>query len=131
MKRLSLFVLPLMLSVLLAACGEKAPADAAATASAPAEAPQVEASAAQGTAEEVYLEGIRIKDSGDYEKAYATLNQAMEMGAPCASFFIGIMYENGEGRSADKAQALDWYKKSYAAGCNEAGKRVKLLQNKK
>lgn len=117
--------LVLSTALLLTSCGEKNTAG---------QSPASETSAAAAPAERTqsyYAEASEARGQGNYEKSFELFTKSDELGeSPCASFFVGIAYENGEGRPADTAKAVEWYQKSLGKGCVEAGNRLKDLQKK-
>ncbi len=63
----------------------------------------------------------------DYAKAYEYLKQAADLNNADAQAVIGIMYENGYGRSLDYAKAAEWYQKAAAQDQSNAQNSLGLL----
>ena len=49
-------------------------------------------------------------DRGDYETALKEWRPLAEQGLAAAQFFLGVIYENGEGVSQDYGEAMRWYR---------------------
>lgn len=128
MNRIIGIVFALTLSLFLTGCGKKS--EEAATGAAPVASEQA-APAAASSLDDLYQQANNARDKGEQQKSFELFTQADAQGSDCASFFIGMAYENGEGRPADMAKAMEWYQKSSTAGCVEATKRIKLLKGKK
>ena len=120
------------LSFVLIGCEKKSQSSMATSSTETTAAQTSEAPAVQGSeADKLYDEGNNYHNKGEIDKAFAAFSKASELGSVCAPFFIGIIYENGEGgRQADMKQALEWYEKASSRGCVEATKRIKLLTKK-
>ena len=122
MKRFFLLALPLLLSAILMGCGEKSSTDT--TGAAPSE--QADKPL---TANDVLIQAMSLRDGApgfavDKAKALELFAQADSMGETCASFFLGVMYENGEAGAPDNQKALEWYTKAQKNGCPGDPKRV-------
>lgn len=63
----------------------------------------------------------------DYAKAYEYLKQAADLNNADAQAVIGIMYENGYGRSLDYVKAAEWYQKAAAQDQSNAQNSLGLL----
>jgi TPR repeat protein len=59
---------------------------------------------------------IAANERGDYETALRRYQKLASDGDSMASYFLGKMYENGQGVVQDGAKALDWYRKSVEQG---------------
>ena len=55
-------------------------------------------------------------DTGRYERAFEYFSEYAKMGNATAQYYLGYMYENGEGVSQDSAKAAEWYRKSAEQG---------------
>lgn len=55
-------------------------------------------------------QGLALFDDGDYPGARRTLTELANKGDANAQQVLGIMYENGQGMTADLQQALKWYR---------------------
>ncbi len=60
--------------------------------------------------------GERAWVAGGYRTALALLKPLAVQGNPVAQFFVGAMYENGQGVLQDYAQAVVWFRKAAAQG---------------
>jgi uncharacterized protein len=59
-------------------------------------------------------------DRGDYEKAFEEFLPLARAGDPVAQFFVGLMYDLGEGVAQDDVGAVEWYSHSAEQGIAEA-----------
>ena len=58
---------------------------------------------------QTYQEGRAAYISGEYQTAYDILRPLADSGDADAQKMMGIMYDYGQGVSADPQQALEWY----------------------
>ena len=65
-------------------------------------------------------EGKAAYDGGDYAKAYKEFKDLAEHGNAGAQFFLGKMYELGNGVPQDGDEALKWYLKAAGQGNADA-----------
>jgi hypothetical protein len=65
-----------------------------------------------------FLEGGSADKLGtvDYQQAYRWLSAAAEQGSPRAQVNLGVMYQQGLGRSRDINRALYWFEKAKEKG---------------
>ena len=56
----------------------------------------------------------------DYEKALSYFREGADRSGPSAGYFIGLMYEHGQGVPVDLAVAHTWMKKSAELGNTDA-----------
>ena len=67
----------------------------------------------------MYL-GSVARRMGNYDVAFAEFEALADEGSPEAMFLLAQMYESGEGRTADKSAAIEWYKSAGEAGHRDA-----------
>ena len=60
--------------------------------------------------------GMDAKNRGDFAKALREWRPLAEQGDARAQFYLGMLYENGDGVSEDFGKAREWYQKSAAQG---------------
>jgi len=60
--------------------------------------------------------GMDAKNRGDYAKALREWQPLAEQGEARAQFYLGMLYENGDGVPEDFGKAREWYEKSAAQG---------------
>ena len=60
----------------------------------------------------------------DYAEAAKWFRRAAKKGEANSQFFLGMMYEKGEGVPQDDDEALTWYRKAAALCHDEAGERL-------
>ncbi len=65
---------------------------------------------------------------GDYETAIAELEPAAQSGDATAQYYLGVLYDHGEGVARNYRTAADWYEKAAAQGHREAQFKLGLLQ---
>ena len=65
-------------------------------------------------------EGTRAYDRGDYMTAMNELQPLAEQGLAPAQFYLGMMYENGQGSPQDYQEAARWYLKAAKQGHDRA-----------
>lgn len=75
----------------------------------------------------MYLRGYGM-DAPDYEQAWALFQEAAAQDSKAAWFWLGTMWEDGLGRSADPQQALACYDKSAGLGRAGAAERADALR---
>src|SRR5687767_6765624 len=63
-----------------------------------------------------YQAGMEAYGRGDYAKALREWQPLAEQGDASAQFYLGLLYENGDGVSRDFAKARQWYEKAAAQG---------------
>jgi uncharacterized protein len=64
--------------------------------------------------------GTQAYDRGDYVTAMNELHPLAEQGLASAQFYLGVMYENGQGVPQDYPEAARWYLKSAKQGHDRA-----------
>ena len=64
--------------------------------------------------------GVDAYQRGDYAAALAEWHPLAEQGDAYAQFFLGVMYDNGEGVPQDDAEAARWYRPAAEQGVAEA-----------
>jgi len=69
-------------------------------------------------------DGKAAYDRGDYVKAYKEFKPLAEEGNAEAQYFVGFMYDTGEGVAKDKDEAAKWYRKAAEQGHLEAQLRM-------
>lgn len=72
------------------------------------------------TAEKLYQDGIKYRDAGDFEMAFALFTSAANQNHANAQFQLGYSYDIGRGCKQDYVQARQWYEKAAAAGLSGA-----------
>src|SRR5690606_13747029 len=65
----------------------------------------------------LHRDALRVREAGDFAKAFDLFNQAATAGDRDAMFFLGVMYEHGESVDVNYEKAIEWYTKSDALGC--------------
>ena len=60
--------------------------------------------------------GMDAKNRGDYAKALREWRPLAEQGEARAQFYLGMLYENGDGVPEDFGKAREWYQKSADQG---------------
>jgi len=60
--------------------------------------------------------GMDAKNRGDFAKALREWRPLAEQGNARAQFYLGVLYENGDGVPEDYEKAREWYMKSAAQG---------------
>ena len=60
--------------------------------------------------------GMDAKNRGDFAKALREWRPLAEQGDAQAQFYLGVLYENGDGIPPDYGKAREWYEKSAAQG---------------
>jgi len=60
--------------------------------------------------------GMDAKNRGDFAKALREWRPLAEQGEARAQFYLGMLYENGDGVPEDFGKAREWYEKSAAQG---------------
>lgn len=60
--------------------------------------------------------GMDAKNRGDFAKALREWRPLAEQGEARAQFYLGMLYENGDGVPEDYGKAREWYEKSAAQG---------------
>jgi len=58
----------------------------------------------------------QLCENGQYEQAFPVCSKAAEQGNVNAQFFLGWMYDSGEGIRQDHAKAVRWYRKAAEQG---------------
>ena len=61
-------------------------------------------------------EGLAAYNRGDYETALRESKPLSKQGDAEAQFYLGLMYDNGQGVSQDYIAAMKWYKKAAERG---------------
>ncbi len=61
-------------------------------------------------------EGMRAYYTGDHEEAMRQFLKLAHRGDAEAQYFLGYMYDTGQGISADKAEAARWYERAAVQG---------------
>jgi uncharacterized protein len=74
------------------------------------------AQSATNSAANVLAEAVAAYDGKNYRDALRLFRPLAEKGNPEAQYYIGRMYEKGQGVSKDKAQTIYWYRKSAEGG---------------
>ena len=60
--------------------------------------------------------GMDARNRGDFAKALREWRPLAEQGDARAQFYLGMLYENGDGVPRDYEKAREWYEKSAAQG---------------
>jgi TPR repeat protein len=60
--------------------------------------------------------GMDAKNRGDFAKALREWQPLAERGDAGAQFYLGMLYENGDGAPEDFGKAREWYEKSASQG---------------
>ena len=63
-----------------------------------------------------YQAGMDAYGRGDYAAALRELRPLAEQGDPGAQFYLGLLYENGDGVPRDFVKARQWYEKAAIQG---------------
>ena len=72
------------------------------------------------TAKKLYEDGIKYRNSGDLEMAFALFTSAANMGYADAQFSLAYCYDMGRGCAVDRKMAAHWYQKAADAGLSGA-----------
>ena len=73
--------------------------------------------------------GIAAFESGDYKKALSIFRPLAEANDANAQFYMGWMYDEGNGVTENDQEALKWYEKSAKSGNESAAKAAKLIRD--
>jgi len=65
-------------------------------------------------------DGFAAVRAGDYQKAFRLWKPLAEQGDAKAQYFLGLVYDEGEGVPEDGAKAVHWYRKAAEQGDTEA-----------
>jgi len=130
MNKIVNFVLVLAFTSLLIGCGDK---NEGATADSSGKAVPEQVAKHEMTGPELFIEAGKYRDGidghpYDREKARALYKQGAEMGERDCEYFLGMMYENGEGGPVDNQLAVEWLTKSAAQDNGGAADRLKHLK---
>ena len=60
--------------------------------------------------------GMDARNRGDFAKALREWRPLAEQGDARAQYYLGLLYENGDGVHRDYEKAREWYEKSAAQG---------------
>jgi uncharacterized protein len=60
--------------------------------------------------------GMKAYRKGQFDQAFKLLAPVAEKGDRAAQYYVGHMYEKGEGRPVDTERAIKWYRRSAEAG---------------
>lgn len=71
-------------------------------------------------------EGLAAAEAGNFVKALKELRPFADKGNADAQYYLGVMYDNGNGVQQDRAQAVGWYRK--AAELGHVGAQYNLSQ---
>ncbi len=82
------------------------------------------ARAEERSTEDVYNEGRYAYRSDDYTRALEILLPLAEGGHAGAQYYVGRMYEKGEGVDKDPVQTVNWYRRSADGGDPRAQYRL-------
>jgi TPR repeat protein len=63
-----------------------------------------------------YDEGVKAYMKGSYKKALRAFMESAEGGDARAQFYIGSMYDSGQGVSKDSKKAIQWYRRAAKKG---------------
>jgi cell division protein FtsN len=86
------------------------------------------ASAEEGDASDVYMQGFRAFERGDQAGALGIWKPLAERGDPRAQFGLGLIYEVGFGSSGpDEEEALRWYRQAARQGLPAAQNNLGLM----
>ncbi len=66
--------------------------------------------------EEVWIKAKALYDNENYQSAFPLMLKAAKNNHPRAQVHMGLMYENGQGRTVDHYKAVEWYKKAANQG---------------
>ena len=69
---------------------------------------------------EQYKQGVAHFENEEYEQAFECFTKAAESGHAEAQYYLGKLYDDGDGVERDYAQASAWYKKSAEQGNADA-----------
>ena len=72
-------------------------------------------------------EGVVAYERGDYKTAYNELLPLAEQGDAAAQFYLGFMYETGQGVAQDDAEAVKWYRRAAEQGDADAQNNLGLM----
>ena len=63
-----------------------------------------------------YQAGMDARNRGDFARALREWRPLAEQGDARAQYYLGLLYENGDGVPRDYEKAREWYEKSAAQG---------------
>lgn len=66
---------------------------------------------------ELFNEGLKMIEV-DTMKAFEYFSKSAELGNAEAMYYLGLIYESGDGAEMNVKKALEMFEKSRAAGCN-------------
>ena len=73
--------------------------------------------------------GLEHYSSKDYVQAIKPFRLAAEQGDATAQFYLGVMYDNGEGVPQDYAEAVKWYRLAAEQGYASAQFNLGVMYN--
>ncbi len=94
--------------------GKYASRDAAVAAAKKAYDRLTDANAPPPAGQELYLQGSKQFQAGDFKSSLASFIQSADLGYPHAACMVGIQYADGLGVKEDGAKAAEWYRKDIA-----------------
>jgi TPR repeat protein len=72
--------------------------------------------------------GIVFEALGNFESAFRDYDKAAALGSVDAMFSLGMLYEQGQGVSKSRSDAISWYQKAADKGHREAGRKLQALR---
>ncbi len=81
--------------------------------------------------EKEFKKGLKAHNRKDYKEAFAIFELLAEQRDAQAQFYLGYMYNNGQGvEKKDSGEALKWYKRAAKQGDTEAQHNLALMYGK-
>ncbi len=81
-------------------------------------------------AEELFSQGHALYQQGDYAAAIPFFQESAQLNHPRATFYMGLVHDNGEGVGQDYAEAIRWYRIAAELGYSYAHFNIGLLYEK-
>lgn len=89
----------------------------------------IEEAAVKGLAEAQFDFSALLTDKKKYPEAYGWIKKSAEQGFPQGQYYLGQLYERGQGCQPDQQAAIFWYKKAADSGNVEAARKLGAIYN--
>jgi TonB family protein len=77
-----------------------------------------------------YWAGKKAYEKGDYEAALREWRPAADKGDPRAQYWLGVLYDEGQGLPKDTGEAAKWYRRAADQGIGDAQNRLGYFYDK-